>query len=203
MTITILGASGRTGKELVDQALAAGHSVHALIRSSDAAPANRPRLSIMVGDATNAKNVATASKGSDVVVSVLGGNESNLVTNTVKAALAASKAAPFKRFILMSSFLAHKNQLSSVTKLVSDTVLNKQVKDESKSEDLLRSSDLDWTIVYATRLTEDPKTGTVRVAASTETVGARDKIARADVAAWILNEAEHNNFVKKEALITA
>jgi putative NADH-flavin reductase len=200
--ITVLGATGKTGTEVVKQALEAGHSVNALVRREGALEA-QAKLNVIVGDVTNAQDVAKASKGADVVISTLGSMGGNLMTDAVSAVIAASKVTGVKRFILMSSFAVRKEQLSGGTKFVTGLLMGKAVKDKSASEDLLRNSNLDWTIVYPTGLTNNAKSGNVRVVGSSETVGMKNKTSRADVASWILDEAEAGNHVKSEALITA
>ena len=54
MNLTILGAAGRTGRILVEQALAAGHTVRALVRTPSKLAITHPALEIIEGDATNA-----------------------------------------------------------------------------------------------------------------------------------------------------
>lgn len=201
MNITVLGASGKTGQELVKQALEAGHSVTALVRSPESMEAHT-NLNAIVGDVTESQDVAKASKGAHVIVSALGAMGGTLMTDAVNAVVAASKVTGVKRFILMSSFAVRKEQLSGGTKFMTGLVMSKVVKDKDASEDILRSSDLDWTIVYATGLTNGEKSHNVRVVAANEKVSMKNKISRADVAAWILDEAESNKFVKNEELIT-
>lgn len=201
MKITVLGASGRTGAELVRQALANGHAVNGVVRRPGSLD-KQPNLHEFVGDATNAKVIAEASKGSDVIISVLGGNSSSLMTNAVKAVIEASKATGVKRFILMSSFVVEREHLQGIVKLATGLVMGGAIQDKASSEALLRNSDLDWTIVHATRLTGQPLGSGARVVPVGEKIGAGQQIARADVAAWILDEAEKNNYVKADALVS-
>jgi putative NADH-flavin reductase len=201
MNITVLGASGKTGSEIVTQALEAGHSVNALVRRENALQAQK-NLNIIVGDVTKEQDVVKASKGTNVIVSALGAMSGSLMTDAVTTVIAASNTTGVKRFILMSSFAVRKGQLSGGTKFMTGLVMKKAVSDKATSEDLLRNSDLDWTIVYPTGLTNDAKGANVRVVDSSETLSMKNKIARADVAAWMLNEATNNTFVRSEATIT-
>jgi len=202
MNITVLGASGKTGSEIVNQALAAGHSVTAIVRRPESIE-SKTNLKVVVGDVTNQKDIAKISKGTDVIVSALGAMGGTLMTDTVTAVIAASKVTGVKRFILMSSFMVRKDQLTGGTKLMSNMLMGKAVADKSTSEDLLRSSDLDWTIVYPTGLSNKDKSANVRVVSSSEKLSMKNGISRADVAAWILKEAKANAYVKAEAVITA
>ena len=202
MVITVLGGNGQTGVVLVKQALAAGHDVHSLVHHDNGLE-KQPKLAIFVGDATKPEDVVNASKGSDLIISVLGTNsaKSSLMTDAIQAVIAASETTGVKRFILMSNFAAGENQLGGGLKLVGG--LAKRVfKDKITSEDILRSSDLDWTIVHATRLTDDQKDTHARVVSPSEKITASDSISRAAVATWMLNEAKRNAHSKGSVTIS-
>jgi putative NADH-flavin reductase len=72
MNLTVLGATGPTGTQLVEQALAAGHQVTALARSGQKVTITNPNLHVVEGDATDRAVVSQAVKGNDAVISVLG-----------------------------------------------------------------------------------------------------------------------------------
>ena len=201
MNITVLGASGKTGSELIKQALDAGHTVTAVVRRAGSIE-TRPNLTVTIGDVTDTSVIASASKGTDVIVSTLGTMKGTLMTDTVTTVIAASKTTGVKRFILMSSFAVRKEQLGTATKIITGLAMGNVVKDKATSEELLRASDLDWTIVYPTGLTNAPKGAELRVVPLDKKVGITHKTARADVAAWILAEANMKKFVKKNVLIT-
>jgi putative NADH-flavin reductase len=201
MKLTVLGASGKTGSAIVTQALEAGHSVNALVRRSNALE-SRSNLNVIVADVTDPQDIAKASQGTDVIISALGAMGGSLMTDAVNAVITSSKTTGVKRFILLSSFAVRKEQMTSGMKLIYGLVMGKAIKDKSASEALLRNSDLDWTIVYATSLTNDAKGATVRVLGSTETFSMKHKIARADLAAWMLDEAQKNAYVKAEITIS-
>jgi uncharacterized protein YbjT (DUF2867 family) len=201
LNITVLGATGKTGIEVVRQALETGHRVVGLARKKDRLE-SKPNLTVVVGDATNPADIVKASQDSDVIISTLGSSslKSTLMTDAVKAVIAASEITGRKRFILLSSFEVEKERLKGAAKVMSG-VLKGVIDDKSASEDLARSSDLDWTILYATRLTEQSKGSGLRVVPETEKIGLSNKIARADVAAFMLEAAEHNAYVKSEVTI--
>jgi putative NADH-flavin reductase len=200
MKITVLGANGKTGVALVKQAVAAGHTVTGLVRKNDTAKSN-PKVRYVVGDATNTQSVIEASKGSDAIISVLGGTNSSLITSAMKAVVDSSKVTGVKRVILMSSFAVETSKLQGIAKLVG-RLGKKMINDKATGEDILRKRDLDWTIVYATVLTNEPKGSGVRVIPSGERISLKNKISRADVAAWILNEAEKNEFIKANVTVS-
>lgn len=201
MKIAVLGGNGKTGLEIINQALKAGHTVNALVRRAGALT-NQKGLTIFVGDATNAKDVAKASEGANVIVSTLGAMRGTLMADAVTAVITASKTTNVKRFIIMSSFAVRKDQLSGGMKLIAGLAMGKVVKDKLASEDLLRESSFDWTIVYATGLTNNAKGANVRVLEANESISMKNKIARADVAAWILKEAKNNDYIKADVTIS-
>jgi len=202
MQVTILGASGKTGMQVVDQALEAGYTVNALVRNPESLK-EAANLYVFVGNATSIKDVTRASQGSNVIISTLGTNstKSTLMTDTVNAVIAASNATGVKRFILMSSFGVSRNSLGGAMKLIGG-VMKSMFKDKVNSEAILRASDLDWTIVHAAALNNQPKGSGLRVIPKTEKLNIKNKIARADVAAWMLKEAKENAYNKAETTIS-
>ena len=69
--LTILGATGSVGRELVAQALEKGHSVTVLVRNPDKLGELRPSITIVEGDVTDAEAVDRAVAGADAVMSTL------------------------------------------------------------------------------------------------------------------------------------
>ena len=202
MKITLLGANGKTGTQVVKQALDAGHVVTALVRRPDALK-EQAKLRVLKGDVMNSEDVANAINGADVVISALGSNNGGLLTPATKAVIAASHASGVKRFILMSGFLVRPDRLTVVARLLAQSVMKAALEDKVSSEDILRKSDLDWTIVYATALT-DKASGldSVRIISPDKKLGMSNRIARADVAAWMLNEAAKNRYTRQEVIIS-
>lgn len=70
--LVVLGASGRTGRLVVEQALAAGHLVTALVRSPEKLTLRHPKLRVVVGDATDSSALSRALEGAVAVISTLG-----------------------------------------------------------------------------------------------------------------------------------
>ena len=72
MKLSVLGPAGATGIPLVEQALAAGHRVTALVRFGQKLTITNPNLHVVEGDATDRAAVSEAMNGGDAVISVLG-----------------------------------------------------------------------------------------------------------------------------------
>ena len=105
MKIAVFGASGRTGRPVVTQALAAGHTVVAFVRDPAKLGITHERLEIVQGDVTDAAKVETAVVGADVVVSTLGhspNSPKDILTVAMRHILAAMQKHGVRRIISAS-----------------------------------------------------------------------------------------------------
>jgi uncharacterized protein YbjT (DUF2867 family) len=185
MIITVLGANGKTGVEVVRQVLEAGHSVHAVVRRAESLPP-RPGLEVFVGDVTDPAVIAKASQGTDAIISALGSLKTPLMTPAVRAVMDASESTDVNRFVLMSAYVVLRDRLRPGLKLASYLGMKMAIEDKAASEALLRGSNLNWTIAYVSTLTDRPGTGRVREVPPSERLGMRHRISRADSATWML-----------------
>ena len=207
MQLALFGASGRTGKPLVDQALDHGHDVTAFVRDADKLDGTHERLRVVEGDAYTGEGVEQAVAGADAVVSVLGQSSStpdDLLTVAGGHILDAMAAHEVDRFVtLVGAGVRTEGERVSLTgrviggllKLLSPEVLADA---EAHVEDV-RSRDLSWTVVRVPRLSEaDPRGdyGTGDVAPG------RQPIARADVADFLLDVVENDRYVHDLPKIT-
>ena len=200
MNLTVLGAAGATGVPLVEQALAAGHQVTALARSAETLTVTNPNLHVVQGDATDRAVVSQAMKGADAVISVLGAR-GPVMAEATRAVVAAAEQSGPDRILMLSSFAVARDRLKPVSKLVTRMAMGSQTKDKAAGEEVLRASGLDWTIVYATKLTNGPRTEP-RVVPETEKVGMSQRISRADVASFLLQAATDGLYSRRDVIIT-
>ncbi len=112
MKITVLGASGGTGIQVVQQALAAGHSVTALVRSPAKMAISDPKLRIVQGDATDEASAARALEGSEAVISTLDA-PGPVIADATRAILGAANRADAPRVVMMSSFAVQRDRLKA------------------------------------------------------------------------------------------
>lgn len=203
MKIVLLGATGKTGRELLKQALEAGHTVTALVRNPRRLSSEHANLHIVIGDATDKEAVKSAMKGNDILVSAVGSTNTSLITKSTEAILRASLDEPIERIIMLSSFAARRAQLKLAAKMLTGLLMKDVIRDKQNGEKLLRDGHTSWTIVYATRLTDETKNKRkVRVLPLEEKVGLKNAIARKDVAAWILHELDTKAYINKDVLIS-
>lgn len=192
-TLALFGATGGTGGHVLEQALAAGWTVRALARNPGRLD-QHPGLTALAGDVQDADAVARTVEGADAVVSVFGhvkGSPARLQTDGTRHIVAAMHAHGIRRIVSLSGggVPAEHDRPKAADKVIrfllrrlSGTVLD----DAIEHAQLLRDSDLDWTIVRGPRLTNAPRTGRYRV--GWVGVDASTKVARADLADFILRE---------------
>ena len=200
MKLTVLGAAGATGVQLVEQALAAGHLVSALARSGDNLTIANPQLRVVEGDATDRDAVFQAMKGADAAISVLGAR-GPVIAEAAHAIVVVAKEEGPERIVMLSSFAVARDRLAPISKLVTGIAMGSQIKDKAAGEDVLRASGLDWTIVYAAKLTNGPKTEP-RVVPENKKVGVAQKISRADVASFLLHVATDGLYSRRGVIVT-
>jgi uncharacterized protein YbjT (DUF2867 family) len=200
MNLTVLGAAGAAGVQLVEQALAAGHQVTALARSGENLTLTNPNLDVVQGDATDRAVVSQAMKAADAVISVLGAR-GPVIAEATRAVVAAAEQAGPDRIVMLSSFAVARDRLKPVSKLVTRMAMGSQIKDKTAGEEVLRASGPDWTIVYSALLTNGPKTEP-RVVPETEKVGISQRISRADVASFLLQAATDGLYSRRDVIIT-
>jgi uncharacterized protein YbjT (DUF2867 family) len=200
MNLLVLGATGGTGRLVVEQALAAGHTVTALVRSPEKLAISQPNLRVVTGSATDREAVARAMEGADAVISTLGGTGS-VIADSTAAIVAAARQTGVRRVVVLSSFLVERDRMSPLLRLASGVAMGGLIKDKSAGEQLLRQSDLDWTIVYASTLGDGPATGST-VLPEGANWRMSQKISRADVATRLIESATSSQHGDRRIRIT-
>ena len=205
MRLTIFGATGATGMELVRQALEQGHGVTCLVRSP--ATAKLPAAAVIVaGDVRDADAVARAIAGSEAALSALGSRslgKSDLLDRASANILAGIKQSGVRRLIVLGAAGAGEDagkyagaMQKVVLGLLRSTLLKYPFLDQEAQEARLRASQADYTIVRPPRLTNGPRTGQYRVEADGLPRGAKS-IDRADVAEFMLKQLGDTRFVRR------
>ncbi|MFE6931117.1 NAD(P)-dependent oxidoreductase [Streptomyces sp. NPDC057699] len=209
MQITLLGATGPTGQQVLAQALEDGHSVTALVRD----PARLPqrgdsRVAVITGDATVSRDVADALAGSDAVISALGPGKdfkSTLATRSTAALLPAMAKSKTKRLVWLSALGAGNSsrQQSVVQATASKLLMGKLMADKGVADEKLAASGLDCIIVLPVMLTNGSRTATYKTFEA-DAHGGRvgGKISRADVADYLLGAATGKYEAKGRIILT-
>lgn len=212
MRLAVFGATGRTGRPLVEHALGRGHEVTAFVRDADKLDAlgidvEHERLSVVEGDAYTGEGVDDAVAGADAVPSVLGQTEAgpdDLLTVAGGHILDAMEDHGVDRVVtLVGAGVRTEGESVSLTgRLVGFALelLNPEVlRDAEDHVADVRGRDLDWTVVRAPRLSEGEPRGEYRTG---DVTPGRQAVARADVADFVLDVVEEDRYVHALPKIT-
>ena len=205
MKIAIIGATRGIGFELTKQSLADGHVVTALVRDPGRMSINHPNLHIIEGDATNPDSVAKAVKGQDVICDCLGTkNVSKPQTMFSKSAENISKVIKPEQLLIAVTGLGagdSKGHCSFVyDNIMLPLVLKRQYEDKDRQEAIIKNKVSRWIIVRPGFLSNGERTGKYR--AITEMTGKHGgRIARADVADFVLSQAKSPAYMGKTPML--
>jgi putative NADH-flavin reductase len=189
----IVGATGRTGRLLLDQAIGRGHHVTALVRKA-AALKSSETLTATVGDPRDANLLAGLLRGHDVVISTLGqrsSKDATLLQEAAAAMLTALGKSSVRRYVVVSQGLLFPDKNPVVGLL--RWFLARTVADSIAMEHAVRASDREWTIVRPPRLKEGGASQGYHVSLGARPPGA-GSMQRADLATFLLDEAEQENY---------
>ena len=207
MRLLIVGATGGTGQQLLAQALAAGHDVTAFAREPGKIAAQHPRLRCIRGDLADHRAMGDALRGHDAAISALGRGYSfkseQLIQRAVPVILTAVEAAGLRRLIVVSALGVGESarQAPLPARLFFNTLLRGIYADKLIGDNLIRQSDLDWTIVQPSQMTDGPLTRQYRSGERLELRG-RPAISRADVAHYILSIVADGAALRKTLIVS-
>lgn len=209
MKIAIFGATGETGRQFVEQALAAGYQVVAYVRNPSKLNTKHENLTIVQGELADQAIIERAVSGADAVISVLGprgGSKGKPITRGMQNIIEAMKKQGVRRLIISSTLSAKDpNDLpdfkaKALVNLVKLT-MHAAYEEIVSVADTVRKSDLDWTIVRLTTLNNNPKSGKVRVGyLGKGEVGLR--ISRADLAEFMLKQVQDTKYLRQAPVIS-
>jgi len=205
MKLLLLGATGGTGRQLLSLALEAGHETTALVRSPEKLNAE-DHLLVRAGDATDPEAVDAAVAGQDAALSALGVRSplgDDLITPSLRALVPAMQKHSVRRLIWLSALGVGqtREQAPVMLRVPLSTILRRIGRDKAAGEEYLRSTDLDWTLVYPPALTNGPRTGTYR-SGETVNVSGLPRISRADVAEFMLAQLDNAAYIRRNAIIS-
>ena len=204
MKVLIFGANGKTGRTVVERAMAAGHEVTAFVRSSE--QNDVPGVKLARGDATNRADVDAAMQGQEAVIDTIGGKtpykDTDLESSAAATIVASMKANGVRRLIATSMLGvgASKENAPFYERLLVATFLRGANKDKSAMEAEVAASGLDWTILRPAILTDDEATGNVQVFPE-GTDDKAHKITRADVAEFMVQQMSATNYLHQSIAI--
>ena len=206
--VLVLGATGGTGRLIVQQAIASGYEVTALVSSAEKG-ASLKGAKLAIGDARDEAALRKALKDQDAVISSLGTppspfKEVTLLSTATKALVGAMRAEGVSRLVAITGIGAGNSAGHggfAFDHLILPLLLRNVYADKNRQEAVIRQSGLDWTLVRPMVLNDKEPKGAVRALEDLSLVHG-GTIARADVASFVLDQLETGTWLRRSPLIT-
>ena len=208
MNITIIGASAGIGLETVKRGLDRNHSITTLSRS-DIEIEEKKSLKVILGDATNKADLLSSIQNADAIIVTLGTsknmNATTLFSNFAQLMVEIHKENKIDiPFIFVTGFGAgeSKNYVPWLVKMFLKYFLKDVYADKTKMEEFITNSDLNWTVVRPGRLFDKELTEKYRIENKLFKGINVGGINRADVADFLIKQAEKQTELKKYIAIS-
>jgi len=198
MKVIIFGASGRTGKSIVEQALAAGHEVTAFVRDPRRLTSRPPGLTVAMGDVLDAAAVETAMVGQDAVIIALGtGNDlgpTTVLSRGTAQVVRAMETHGIRRVIcLLSGWVFYESYPPMFRAITAE---------HERQLATFRASRLDWVVVCPPQITDGPATGRYRIAVNALPAGGM-QVSKADIADFMVSQLAGDTYLGQAVGIAA
>lgn len=205
MKILIVGATGALGRDVTEAALQDGHDIAALVRQPTRAELPET-VELVAGDVLDAASLRTAVEGRDAVICALGSpsprRASTLLEEGTRNLVSAMDRAGVRRLVcvtLLGTGTSRANA-SLIYRKVVLRALAPMLPDKQAQEDVVRSSNLDWTLVRPPRFSGGKPGGDLRVMAEGQP-GRVGHIVRADLARFLLDCATDNRHLREPVAV--
>jgi putative NADH-flavin reductase len=205
MKIAVFGATGHTGRLVLDQGIQRGHAMTACTRRPDALAGVHGLHAIVAGDGRDRATVLAAVHEQDAIISILsspGLRPSVVVRDVTRTIVTALQETDCRRLICVS---AHPLVATRPRLLVGIVkwIFRHPYADLADMEQVVTSSSLDWIIVRPTRLVNGSATGRVQMVHNQRDFPTGPyQIRRADLAMVLLNVAEQEDYSKTTLEVT-
>lgn len=171
MNVLLLGATGRTGKYVLEYLLNNGHTINVIVRDKNKIGNTSDRLQIFEADIT-IENLLKATNGCEAIISVLNISRTSdfpwaklrtpkdFLSETMKNILQISKELKIKKLIVCSAWGVHetKKEIPGWFRwVINNSNVGLAYKDHERQENFLRNSELNYTIVRPAGLTNSVK----------------------------------------------
>jgi putative NADH-flavin reductase len=208
LRIALFGATGGTGSLVLRQALEAGHHVTALVRSPEKLLISHENLTVVVGSALDHVAVSETVKGSDAVICALGApprSKAGIRERGTRVIVDAMQDTGVSRLVVQSSHGIGETgrELPLVMRwFIVPFYLKNAFADHERQEDVVRASDLDWTIARPPHLTDGDGAGTLVYGADFDPDVMTMKVDRADVARFLIRQVESSGPARRTLVVS-
>ena len=204
MKIVVFGANGKTGSQVVKQALENGDHVVAYIRTPGSLKIDHPNLKIFVGNLNETLKLRDAISGADACISALGGGSLTRHATDVIAGIdnivTIMEREMIHRFIYLSSIGAGESRylMPEPTRFfITKLLLRVPLADHNANEERIASSNLEWIIVRPGGLTDGSVSGSLNHGIDKKMLKGNPTISRAKVAAFMLKQTVDDTYIRK------
>ena len=209
--VTVFGATGKIGRHVVDQLLAAGHTVTAYVRNPAKLSATHPNLHVVQGELDDVSSIARAVQGADAVISALGpslrrGTTGTPVADGTRNIVNAMHAAGVRRYIgLATPAMADERDRPTikgkVLRLLPRLAMPNALTEIDAMGAAITGADLDWTIARITSPNDKPAKGIIRAGyLGRDRVGST--MTRADIAAFLVGQLTDTTYIRAAPAIS-
>ncbi len=204
MKLLIIGATGGTGRALVEQALERGHNVTAFVRNPAGPAVQHDRLVVARGDILDPASVEAAVRGQDAVLCALGHKRwfypNRILSDGTGHLIRAMESLGVRRLVCETSLGIGDTwgrMGAYYTLFVGVFILPFYFFDKLRQERLIRASSLDWVIVRPGALTNGAKRGRLRHGTDVGHWLWTVRISRADVAGFMLDQLTDDAYLRR------
>ena len=204
MKIIVFGATGKTGQHVCRQALEQGHHVTAFTRSASRVDLGNPNLRADLGDVNDAASVTDSVAGHDAAIIALGSNglkdKTTLAVGT-RHIVAGMTQHNVGRLIVLSAAGVGESwgQIPLLSRIIFRTLLRNIYADHAAQEKIVLECRLDWTIVRAGILKDEPALGKY-TPSNTARMG---RINRADLAQFLVSQVQDTTYRRQAISVTS
>ena len=217
MKILLLGASGRTGKLVLHEALMQGYEVNCVVRDTTKIQIESARLKLFEGDVLRKDTLKQAMQNCQIIISVLNISRhtdfpwsrlrtpSSLLSDAMKTVISLAEKQVIKRLIVCSAWGVSETKADLpfwFDWLIEHSNIKAAYKDHERQEGIIRQSDLDWTIVRPA--------GLINLKRSQKLIESDDNqpkpkltINRITVAKYLIDAIKTDQLIKKAPVISA
>jgi uncharacterized protein len=202
MKIALIGATGMIGKRILEEALARGHEVTAIVRDPSRVKIENERLNVVIGNIFDEESIARAVRGHDLVISAFGpkaGEEQTLMEAT-RSLMNGVKKSGVSRLLSVGG--AGSLEVAPGVQLVDtpefpDFIKPIALAHRDALEIYRQETELNWTNVSPAAFIEPgERTGTYRTGIDQLVVNEKgeSRISAEDYAVAMLDEVENSRF---------
>jgi putative NADH-flavin reductase len=208
LILAVFGASGETGQHVIARARSQGLEVRALVRRGSRFDMSPENLTVIRGAFEDDAALQATLADADAACCVFGPRppyRDIFCAAATKAVLDAMQRSNARRLIcqtgaMIGHYPHNRSWPFKAMRFIAKHRMRRVMRDRRKQETLVRSSDLDWTIVKPPRLTDTPPSGDW-IANPQVRIGLLDSISRADLAEFIVTEILTPAHIKEAVFI--